>query len=171
MRNRLAGRVIALALLACLALCAAARAQSLPTPEQFLGYRVGTDRKLASWPQVVEYMQMAARASDRIQFTELGKSTMGNPFVLLTISSPANLARLDEIRANQRKLAYPYTLEPGEAESLIAKNPAVLLITCTIHSSEVGSTQMTLELVYRLATEKSAYIQNLLDNVVFLLAP
>jgi hypothetical protein len=146
-------------------------AQQLPTPEQYLGFRVGTDKKLATWPQVVEYMRMASRASDRIRFEEMGKSTMGNPFVLLTISAPKNLARLEQIRADQRRLAYPYNLSEKEAEEIIARNPAVILITLTIHSSEIGSTQMSLELVHRLATENSPYIQNLLDNVVFLLAP
>jgi len=154
-----------------LALGAAAMPQSLPAPEQYLGFRVGTDKKLATWPQVVEYMRMASRASDRIKFEEMGKSTLGNPFVLLTISSPKNLARLDQIKADQRMLAYPYTLGEKEAEEIIARNPAVMLITLTIHSSEIGSTQMSLELAHRLATENSPYIQNILDNVVFLLAP
>jgi hypothetical protein len=149
----------------------AAAAQPLPAPEQYLGFRVGTDRKLATWPQVVEYMRMACRASDRVKFEEIGKSTLGNPFVLLTISSPRNLARLEQIKADQRRLAYPYTLGEKEAEEIIARNPAVVLITLTIHSSEIGSTQMSLELVHRLATEHSPYIQNILDNVVFLLAP
>jgi hypothetical protein len=116
-------------------------------------------------------MQMAAKASDRIRYTELDKSTMGNPFPLLIISAPGNLARIAEIQANQRKLAYPYTLDEKSAEEIFAKNPAVVLITMTIHSTEIGSTQMSLELVHRLATEKSPYVQNLLDNVVFLLCP
>ncbi len=144
---------------------------ALPEPEAYLGFRVGTDRKLARWDQVVEYMQMAARGSDRVRFTELGKTTMGNPYIQLTISSPQNLARLEEIRANQRKLAYPYDLDERAAEEIIRKNPGVMLITLTIHSSEIGSTQMSLELVHRLATERSPYIQNILDNVVFLLVP
>ena len=148
-----------------------AQAQSLPTPEQYLGFRVGTDKKLATWPQVVEYMRMASRASDRIKFEEMGKSTLGNPFVLMTISSPKNLARLDQIKADQRKLAYPYDLSEKDAEQIIARNPAVVLITLTIHSTEIGSTQMSLELVHRLATENSPYIQRILDEVVFLLAP
>jgi len=146
-------------------------AQSLPTPEQYLGFRVGTDRKLATWEQVTEYMQMAARASDRVRYAEIGKSTMGHPFALLTISAPRNLARLEEIRADQRKLAYPYSLDEKAAQEIIARNPAVILITLTIHSTEIGSTQMSLELVHRLATEDSTTIQNILDNVVFLLAP
>jgi hypothetical protein len=149
----------------------AGAAEGLPAPEQYLGFRVGTDRKLATWEQVLNYMQMAARASDRVRYIEMGKSTMGNPFALLVISSPQNLARLEEIQANQRKLAYPYNLDEKAAEGIFAKNPAVLLITLTIHSSEIGSTQMSLELVHRLATEKSPYVQNILDNVVFLLAP
>ncbi|HEV8384023.1 MAG TPA: M14 metallopeptidase family protein [Candidatus Acidoferrales bacterium] len=145
--------------------------QELPTPEKFLGFRVGTDKKLARWDQVVEYMRLAAKASDRVRIADLDKSTMGNPFILLTISSPKNLARLAEIQADQRKLAYPYSLDEKSAEAIFAKNPVVVLITMTIHSSEVGSTQMSLELVHRLATERSPYIENLLDNVVFLLAP
>jgi hypothetical protein len=162
---------LAAAILVVAALTATAAAQSLPTPEQFLGFRVGTDKKLARWDQVVEYMQMAARASDRVRFAEMGKSTMGNPFILLTISSPANLARLEEIKADQRKLAYPYNLSAQEAETIAARNPAVVLITMSIHSSELGATQMSLELVYRLATERSPYIENILNNVVFLLGP
>jgi len=50
-------------------------------------------------------------------------------------------------------------------------SPAVLLITLNIHSSEIGSSQMALELVHRLATEDSPWIENVLDNVVFLLVP
>ena len=145
--------------------------QSLPAPEQYLGFRVGADRKLATWPQVVEYMRMAARASDRVRVEELGKSTNGHPFLLLTISSPENLARLAEIQTDQKRLAYPYELSEKEAAAIAARNPAVVLITLTIHSTEIGSTQMSLELVHRLATENSPSIQRILDNVVFLLAP
>lgn len=175
-RVRVVGAVAAVALI--LTAWAGAQAQTagqaqgaLATPEQYLGFKVGTDKKLATWPQVVEYMKRAGAASDRIRYTELKPSTMGNPFPLLLISSPKNLARLAEIQANQRKLAYPYELAEGEAEKIIATNPAVLLITLTIHSTEIGSTQMSLELVHRLATEKSAYIEGLLDKVVFLLCP
>jgi hypothetical protein len=159
------------ALLAALVFSLAVSAQELPAPEQFLGFKVGADRKLAAWPQVIDYMQRAAKASPRIRYEEIGKSTMGHPFALLTISSPANLARLDEIRAAQRRLAYPYDLDEETAAALIARNPAVCLITLTIHSTEIASTQMSLELVHRLATENSPYVQNILDKVVFLLAP
>jgi hypothetical protein len=178
-RTRLRWMRLACAALVALVLATTAAAQpaartaasSLPTPEAYLGFRVGTDKKLATWEQVVAYMKMAGEASDRIVYTELGQSTMGHPFPLMIISSPANLARLDQIRADQRRLAYPYALEPVEAEAIFRRNPAVILITLTIHSTEIGSTQMSLELIHRIATERSDYLDGILSNVVFLLCP
>src|ERR1700736_5769074 len=72
--------------------------RSIPAPEQILGFRPGDDRKLASWAQVVEYFQKLAAVSDRVKFEEIGKSTMGAPFVYATISAPENLRRLDEFK-------------------------------------------------------------------------
>src|SRR5437899_11348664 len=79
-----------------------AQNRSIPAPEDVLGFRPGDDRKLASWAKVVEYFQKLAAASDRVKFEEVGKSTMGAPFVYATISAPENLKRLDEDRKSTR---------------------------------------------------------------------
>ncbi len=60
---------------------------SIPAPEQIIGFRPGDDRKLASWAQVVQYFQKLAATSDRVKFEEIGKSTMGAPFVYAMKSS------------------------------------------------------------------------------------
>src|SRR6266705_6239252 len=89
----------------------AARAQArIPAPEDVLGFRPGDDRKLASWAKVVEYFQKLAAASDRVKFEEIGKSTMGAPFVYATISAPENLKHLDQFKETQRLLADPRLL-------------------------------------------------------------
>jgi hypothetical protein len=146
-------------------------AASLPTPEEFAGFRMGTEGKLLRWEKIVEYLNQAGQASDRVRVEELGKTTLDNPFLLVVISSSRNLAHLEEIKATQRRLAYPYDLTEAETQRLAWNSPAVLLITLNIHSSEIGSSQMALELVHRLATEDSPWIENVLDNVVFLLVP
>ena len=160
-----------LAGLVCLALCLPAMAQQLPAPEEFAGFKIGSDGNLVHWDKIVEYFQKADAASDRIVVQELGKTTMDNPFLLTIISSPKNIARLDEIKATQRRIAYPYDLSDDEARELAWNTPAVLLITLNIHSTEIGSSQMGLELIHRLATEDSPWMRNVLDNVVFLLVP
>src|SRR5262249_40562619 len=148
-----------------------AYAAQLPPPEQFAGFRMGADSKLVRWDRIVEYMRLAASASPRIKVDELGKTTNGNPFLSVTISVPETLKNLDSYKATQRRLAYPRDLGEAEAETLLASHKAVLLITCNIHSVEIGSSQMVLELVHRLATEDSPFIRNILDNVIFLLVP
>jgi len=166
-------RRVSLVLFLCLVVAAAApRVQAqIPKPEQFAGFPLGEEGKLVRWEKVVEYFHLADAASDRVRVEELGKSTLDNPFILAVISSPANLARLDEIKATQRRLAYPGELSEEEAQRLAWSSPAVLLITLNIHSSEIASSQMALELVHRLATEDSPWTRHVLDNVVFLLVP
>ncbi len=146
-------------------------AASLPSPEQFAGFRVGADKKLLRWDKIVEYMKVAAAASPRVRVEEIGKTTMGNPWISVLVSSPETLSNLARYRENQKRLAYPRALEETEADKLIASNKAVLLITCNIHSTEIASSQMVLELVHRLATEDSAFVRNILDNVILVLVP
>src|SRR5215216_1906052 len=82
----------------------------ISTPAEVLAFTPGEDRKLASWDQVVDYFQRLDGASDRVSFETLGTTTMGKPFVMATISSPANLARLDEFKQIQEQLADPRKL-------------------------------------------------------------
>ena len=72
---------------------------SLPTPEKFLGFRVGADNKLARWDKIVEYMQLVAAGSPRVQVRELGKTTNGNPFIAVEIAAPDTLAEPRPLQA------------------------------------------------------------------------
>ncbi len=169
-RHRL---VCALVLLAVLSLSRAAAA-SVPAPEDVLGFRPGDDRKLASWSQVVEYFRRLDAASDRVRFEELGKTTMGAPFVLATLSAPENLARLAEYRDIQRRLADPRTLgrnPDAKAERLFARGKTVVLITCGVHSTEVGSYLSSMLIAHRLASSDEPLVRDILRDTIVLLVP
>src|SRR5688572_8933148 len=77
---------------------------AIPAPEDVLGFVPGDDRKLASWNQIVEYFERLEQSSDRVKFETLGRTSMNKPFVMATISSPANLAKLDEYKQIQAQL-------------------------------------------------------------------
>lgn len=160
-------------LVACLSLLivAPAVAQSVPTPEQYFGFRIGTDGELARYPKILEYFALLAKQTDRLRFDVLGTSTMGNDYALLRISSPENLAKFDRLAEINRRLADPRGLADAEAQTLAAEGKPFYLVYATIHSTEVSNGQAILSIVHRLATESSPFIRDILDNSVILMIP
>jgi len=145
----------------------------VPAPRDVLGFTPGDDRKLAAWAQIVEYFKQLDRASDRVQLEELGKTTLGRPFMLATISSPENLKRLDRFKEIQRKLADPRLINSNddEANKLVAEGRTIVMITCGVHSTEVGGNLVSMNIAHRLASDDSAETREILDKCIVLLVP
>ncbi|MCI0696724.1 M14 family metallopeptidase [candidate division KSB1 bacterium] len=143
----------------------------LPSPESQLGFQVGADRKLADWKEIISYFALLDKASDRLQMMEFGKSTGGRPLVLAVITSPQNFARLEDILNIQRRLADPRQVHPDSLASYLRRGRSVVMINCSIHSTEIAASQMAMELAYKLANAADATTQEILDNVILLLSP
>src|SRR5213080_6841 len=156
-----------------------AQNKSIPAPNDVLVFTPGDDRKLASCAKVVEYFRKLDGSRDRVKFEEIGKSTMGAPFVYATISAPENLKRLDEFKEIQRQLADPRILgsptnlmmADRKAVALITRGKTIVAITCGIHSTEVGSYLSSMLIAYRLASSNEPEIQEILRNTIILLVP
>lgn len=160
---------ILFALIAQLAL--AAPVKHITSPEEAFGFKPGTDRKLADWNQLTKYFQKLASESDRIRYTEVGKTTEGRPFIAVTISAPENLAHIAHYLDIQRRLADPRITSPEEAKPLIAEGKTVLVVTCNIHSTEIASSQSATEFAYLLATGDTPKIRSILHNDIIVLVP
>jgi hypothetical protein len=147
-------------------------AGSVPAPDQFIGFKVGADNKLARWDRIVDYMKQVAAGSDRVRLHELGKTNQNNPFLLIEISSPDTLRNLDRFKQLERKLYFQNGAPAArERDDIFRQGKVVVLITCSVHATEIGATQMALELVHQLATDDSPAIKKILDNVIVLLVP
>jgi hypothetical protein len=145
---------------------------AVPTPEQYFGFKMGTDKKLARYDKIVDYFQVLAQQTDRVHYRNLGPTTQGHPFALLEISSAENLKNLDHLKALERKLYFQGGAPSDtERDEIFRSGKAVVLITNNIHSTEIGSSQMVPELVYELVTDNSPRVQKILDKVIFLLVP
>ena len=149
----------------------AAIAQQIPTPASHFGHAIGVDRELLDWDKVVSYFQALARSSNKIVVKELGKTAEGRPFIAATISSPDTIRNLNRYLEIQTRLADPRKTTAREAERLIGEGKAVVLITCSIHATEVASTHTAVEFAYRLLTENKPRFQTILDNTIFILVP
>ena len=161
-------------LIACLAAFLAAAlpaGAALPTPESHFGFRMGADRKLAEWDEIVDYYRLLSESDRRLRVDDLGSTTEGRPFLLVTVADPLTLAKLDRYKRIQSRLADPRRTDPEQAEALITEGKAVVLITCSIHSSEVASTHTAIEFVHKLLTEDSPRHRAILRDAIFLLIP
>ena len=148
-----------------------ASARSVPAPASVLGFEPGTDRKLPSWKQVVDYFTALDRASPRVSVHTLGKTALGRPFIAAFIGDSAVIANLPRYREIQRKLADPRTRDAGERASLIAGGKVVVLVTSSIHSTEVGGILTPTVLAYRLASGEDPETRSIRANDLVILVP
>jgi hypothetical protein len=162
---------LSLALTIILCCCLGAAAETIPSPEEFFGRPLGEDRFLAEYPKIVEYLRALDGASDRITVEDAGKSTQDNDMLVVVMTSPANQQRLEHYRSLARRLANPDSLTEEEAKAIVAEGKTIVLVTCTIHSTEVGSTQLAPEFAYKVATSEDEKLLAWLDDVILLLIP
>jgi hypothetical protein len=148
-----------------------ATAQDVPSPEDFFGHRMGADRQLARWDRLVEYYEVLDQASDRILLENVGPSTLGNPFLVAYVSSPENLARLDEIRAMNAVLTDPRGHSDAEIEEAVDESEVVFVQGYGLHSTEVASSQTAAEVMYLFATRDDETMRQILDETVSIIVP
>src|SRR5439155_22445711 len=117
-------RFVAFALLLIVFFCIGVSAQ-IKSPQDFLGFRVGDDYKLADWQQITAYFGELDKASDRVRVDVIGQTTLKKPFLRVTITSPENQAKLDRYEEITRRLADPRGLSAGDAERLIGEGKFV----------------------------------------------
>jgi hypothetical protein len=145
--------------------------ESVPSPQKVLGYVVGTPEKLTYTKDINRYFRTLAEASPRVKVWTIGRSEGGREMLLAAVSSEANLARLDRLRAITAKLADPRTTTDTVATELVREGRPFYWLTGSIHSPETGSPEMLMELAYRLAVEDSPHVRSIRDNLVVLMTP
>jgi len=145
--------------------------EQIPTPEAFFGFRLGSDRKVARWDKIVEYFQLLERESEKLKVVDMGPSTEGNPFLVVFISSPENLANLDRLQEVNAKISDPRGLSEEDIAKLIKEGKAVICQSMSLHATEIGGTQMAPELTHDLVTGNDEETQRILNNVIFVMIP
>jgi hypothetical protein len=141
-------------------------------PEEFLGHKVGADRKLADYDQIQKYFAILDQESEKIKVLTIGESTLGKPMIMAVITSESNMAELDRYRDITRKLRDARNVTSQQARDLAREGKAILLITCSLHATEIAASQMSMEFAYNLVTGNTPFdIDKVLEDVIVLLSP
>jgi hypothetical protein len=149
-----------------------ARAAAIPSPKSVLGFTPGDDRTIADWSQIANYFARLDRASDRVLVQTLGQTTLKRPLIVAFISARENILALEKYKDIQRQLADPRLVtQKLQRDRLIADGKVVVTISCSIHSTEIVASQMSMQLAYELATAQDADTREILQNTILLLIP
>lgn len=141
----------------------------VPVPAETLGHEVG------AWhvrpDLLVAYMERLAGASDRVQIRETGRTHERRPQVLVTVSSPENLARLDELVERHRALSEPGDAAGAPPEAAVEDMPVFVYLGYSIHGNEPSGANASMLMAYHLAAGRGGEVEELLDRAVVLLDP
>ncbi len=136
----------------------------VPKPDTVLRYELGS-RHTTHRDQEAVVMAVTA-GSPRAKVIEYGRSTEGRPLRIVVVSSPANMARLEEIQKEHRALA---EAKPGA--KLPLGTPAVVWINECVHGDETASFESGMALIYNLVASRSSSVTKLLENTVVIVNP
>src|ERR1700676_3505676 len=125
---------------------------AVPTPKEHFGYEMGTEKKLATYEEIVDYFKKLEKSTDRMILKEFGKTTMGRPLYMAIISSPENLKKLDQYKEINRKLALGL-VSRDESRKLAQQGRAIVWIDSGIHASETAPPQHSPDLAYKMLTD------------------
>ena len=134
----------------------------IPTPKEVIGHEVGEWH--VTHDKLVEYMKVLANSSDRITLEDRGKTFEGRPLLLLTITSPNNHSRIDDIRQRHIDGTNDSSLD-------VTNDPIIVYQGFSIHGNEPSGSNAALAVAYYLAASTSLATEDLLNNTVILFDP
>lgn len=140
--------------------------ENVPRPQSILRFDIGDHHTTyAQMEQVIN--AIAAAAPDRVKIFDIGTTNEHRMQHIVAISSPENMARLDEIKANNARLVDPRKTSASEANTIAQNNPSIAWMAYTIHGNESSSFETFMQVVYQLAaSDEPATLDILKNNVV-----
>lgn len=136
----------------------------ISSPSEFMGYEIGDHH--TRYDRIVDYMLYLAENSERVSFEQFGESVERRPQVIITICSPDNHAKLDQIRENHLKLSDPLN-NPDPDKSI----PIIIQLGFNVHGNEASGGEASLLSAYYLAAAQGAEIDNILSSSVIFIEP
>src|SRR5947209_851421 len=141
-------------------LVAVATARAQPTPDDFLGYKLG--ERFTPYSRILDYFDELAKRSNLITVQRFGETYEHRPLVLAVITSPKNRAALEAIRANVAALTDPNATAPERAAEIARTTPAIVWLAYNIHGNESSSSEAAMLVASNLVRDAAS--APLLDN-------
>jgi len=138
----------------------------VPGPREVIGHTIG--ETFTSIHQVADYLRAVGESSDRVVVGRHATSHQGRPLLHAIVTSPANHARLDEIRETNLRLSdAPHEVSDADLEEM----PLVIYMGYSVHGNEASGTEAALLLLHHLAAGTGPGVERVLDEAVVIIDP
>ncbi|MCX6569119.1 MAG: M14 family zinc carboxypeptidase [Candidatus Aminicenantes bacterium] len=141
------------------------------SPTKYLGHVVGAAGELSSTADIYGYFRKLAETSPRVRVETIGKSEEGRDILLVAVADEAGIRDLARLKEATAALADPRKTTPEAAEALIASARPIYYFNAGLHSTELGSPEMVMEMAYRLAVSEQPMIRKIRSEVIVIINP
>src|SRR5438067_1982980 len=141
----------------------------LKSPDQFLGYRIGT-HFTPHWKVVSYFQHVAASASSLVKLQQYGETNEGRPLMVAFISSAENMQNLESIRSNNLRLAN-MSSNDSHRETAVENTPVIVWLSYNVHGNEASSTEASMMTLYALVDPGNNKTKEWLKNTVVVIDP
>ena len=138
----------------------------LKSPEEFLGYKIGT-RYTPHW-KVVSYFQYVAQSLPAsVKMQQYGETNEHRPLYIAFISTQENISNLENIRLNNLRLA-----NLAKDKIMPTENaPALVWLSYNVHGNETSSSEASMLTLFALTDPKNTQTKEWLKNTVIIIDP
>lgn len=138
-------------------------AQSLKSPDEFLGYELGT--RFTPHYKVVDYYQYVAGELSNVKTHQYGQTNELRPLITNILSSQENIDNWEQIRTDNLKRA---NLMEGDP---IGTKIGIVWLSYNVHGNEANSTETAMKTLYELARPDNSKSKEWLKNTVIIMDP
>lgn len=143
----------------------------VPSPLKHFGSIIGAPGVLHHTTEIYGYFQKLSQVSPFLKISQVGTSEEGRPIQLVTIGNEDAIKRVAHYQKQLALLADPRKTTAQDLEKILGDSKPVYYINCGLHSPEMGSPEMVMELAYRLITGQSDEIKAIRNNIILIINP
>jgi len=137
----------------------------LQSPEQFLGYKIGT-RFTPHWKVIDYFKSVAATMPSMVKLQQYGQTNEGRPLIVAFVSSESHIANLEMIRQHNLSNA-----REASASNNNYDYPVIVWLSYNVHGNEASSTEASMLTLYAMVDPKNAQTKQWLKNTLVVIDP
>ncbi len=144
---------------------------TIPSPLKFFGSIIGAEGVMHHTAEIYGYYKKLAETSSNITIQQIGTTEEGRALNVVVIGNDDAMKNLVQYKNKMATLADPRKATSMNVNDLIKTTKPIFYLNAGLHSPEMGSPEMLMELSYRLLTSNDDNIKKIRENVIVVINP